>query len=79
MDLPLEPSGPPLDSGKYEDTSYTKLHTPFNKTVHQHKWLVSHLTLSDKLDMLQSDFTSGEARSGNNGYYRSEVGMISVA
>ena len=77
MDFPLDPSRPPLDSAKEEDTPDTKLHTAFKKTVHQHKWLVSHITFSDKLDIIQSNFTSGEMRSGSNGYYRAEVGLKS--
>ena len=65
MDFPLDPSGPPLDSEKEEYTSDTKLRIDFKKTVHRHQWLISNLTFSDKLDILQSDFTSGEARKGS--------------
>ena len=70
MDFPPEPSGTPLYSAKEVDTSDTKLRTAIKKIVHQHKWLVSHITFSDKLDILSSNFKSGEARSGINGYYR---------
>ena len=73
MDLPKDSSGPPLDSAKEEDTSNTKMCTAFKKTVHQHKWLVSHLTFSDKLDVLQSHFTSGEASSGSDVSYITPV------
>ena len=45
----------------------------------QHKWMFSHLTLSDKWDALYCDFTSGEARAGSDGYYRLEVGTVSSA
>ena len=62
MDLPLDPSGPQLYSEKEEDIYNTKLCTAFKKTVHQQKWPVSNLTFTDKLDILQSDVTSGEAR-----------------
>ena len=64
---------------KKEDTSDTKLRTDFKNTLYQHKWLVSHLTSSEKLDTLQSDFTPGEARSGGDVSYRAEVGLSSAA
>ena len=79
MDFPPEPSGPPLDSAKEEYTPDTKLCTDFKKTIHQHKWLVSHLTFVDKLDMLQSNFKSGESRSGSDGSYILELGLSSAA
>ena len=79
MDFSPEPSGPPMDSAKEVNTSDTKLCTAFNRTVHRHKCLVSHLTFSDKLDTLQSEFTSGKARSGRNGYYIEGVGLSSAA
>ena len=59
LEFPSDPSGPPMESAKEEDTSDTALQTALNKTVHKHKWLVSHNTFSDKLDILHSDFTSG--------------------
>ena len=77
MDLPPYPSGTPLDSDKEEFTSKSKLRTDLKKTENQHKWLVSHLTFSDKLYALYSDFTSEEARAGINGSYRAYVGIIS--
>ena len=70
MDLPPYPSEPPLDSAKEVYTSDTELCTAFKKTFHQHKQLLLHLTFSDKLDVLQSDFTSDEAKSGCDGYDR---------
>ena len=79
MDFPPDSSGPPLDSEKEEGTSDSKLLTAFKKTEHQHKYLVSHLTLSDKLDTPYSDFTSGEYSAVSNGYYGSEVGMSSAS
>ena len=59
LDFPPDTSGPPLESSKEEGTSESKLGTYFKKTEHWQKWLVSHLTYSDKLDALYSDFTSG--------------------
>ena len=53
MDFPPDSSGPPLDSAKEGDTYNTKLRKAFNKTLHGHKWLVSHLTFSNKIDILQ--------------------------
>ena len=41
--------------------------------------MVSHLTFSDKLDILQSDFTPGEARSRSDGSDREELGLSSAA
>ena len=41
--------------------------------------MISHLTFSGKLDALHFDFTSGDAMAGSNGYYRSEVGIVSAA
>ena len=79
MYFPPDPSGPPLKSAKEGDTSESKLRIAFKKTVHRHKFLVSHLTFSDKLDIINSYFTPGEVRSGRYGYYRSEVVMISEA
>ena len=79
MDFSPDPSTPPLESSKEEVTSESKMRTSFKKIEHHHKWLVSHLTFSDKLDVLYSEFTSGEARAGNDGSYRAEVGMISAA
>ena len=79
MDLPPEPSGSPLESEKEEGPSESKLCTDFNKTEHRHTYLVSHLTFSDKLDTLYSEFTSGEARSGIDGSYKEEVGMSSAS
>ena len=70
-------TSPGISKKKY--TSNIKLRTSFKKTSHWHKWLVSHLNFSDKLDILQYNFTSGEARSGIDGYYRSELGMSSSA
>ena len=55
MDLSTDPSGPPLDLAKEEDTFDTKLRTFFKKTVNKQKFLVSHLTFSDKFDILQSE------------------------
>ena len=78
MDFPPDSSGPPLDSAKEGDTYNTKLLKAFNKIVHAHKWLVSHLTFSNKLDILQSDFMSGEARSVTNGSYIAEAGLSSA-
>ena len=68
-----------MDTSKEEDTSNTKLSIAFKKKVHQRKWLVSRLTFSDKLDILQSNLTSGEARSGSDESYIAEVGLISEA
>ena len=48
MDFPPDPSVSPLDSAEEEVTSYLKMRTAFNQTKHQHKWLVSHLTFSEK-------------------------------
>ena len=79
MDFPPDLSVPTLVSAKEYYTSDTKLCTSFKKIVHQHKLLVSHLNFSDKLDILHSNFTSGEARSGSDGYYREEVLMSSAA
>ena len=73
MDFTLEPSGPPLKSMKEESISDSKLCTNFNKTEHRHKFLVSHFTFSDKLEALYSDFTSGGAMVGSDGYYMSGV------
>ena len=77
-DSPPEPSGPPLDSAKEEVVYESKLRTSFKKTEHRHKFLVSHLTFSDKLDVLYSEFMSGEARARRDGSYRSGVGIISA-
>ena len=63
MYYPPESSEPPLDQTKEVDKHNTKLRTAFNKKVHRHKWLVSHITFSDKLDILHSEFVSVEARS----------------
>ena len=41
--------------------------------------MVSHLTFSDKLDALYSDFTPGEVRTGSDGSYRAEIVMTSAA
>ena len=73
MDFPSDPSGTSLYSAKEEDTSDIKLRIAFKKTVHQHKWLVSHFTFSDELYILHSDFESGELMSGSAGYYSEEV------
>ena len=70
-----EPPGTTLDLEKEEDTSNTKMRTDFNKTVHQHKWMVSYLNFSDKLYKLQSNFMSGEAKLGSNGSYIEEAGL----
>ena len=78
MDFPLDPSGPPLYSAEEEVVSNTKLHTDFKKTIHQHKWMVSYLTFSDKLYKLLSNFTSREERLERNESYRAEVGLISA-
>ena len=48
------------------DIRYKNVQT-FQETVHRHKWLISDLTFSDKLDILQSDFMSGEARLRSDG------------
>ena len=79
MDFSIDPSGPPLDSSKEVDTSNTKLSLDFKKIVHWHKCLVSHLTFSDKSDILHSDFLSGDARSGSNRSYILELGLRSAA
>ena len=79
MEFPPDPSVPPLNSAKEEGTSESKLCSSFKKTEHRHKWIVSYLTLSDKLDTLYSGFTSGEARAGIDGSYREDLGMSSVA
>ena len=79
MDFPPDPTWTILDSDKEGYTPESKLRTAFKKTVHQHKWMVSNLNFSDKLDILHSDFTSEESRSGSNRFYRAEVGMISAA
>ena len=79
MEFPPEPSGPPLESAKEEVILESKLRTAFKNTEQQHKWMVSHLTFSDKLDALYSEFTSGEAREVSDGSYRAEVGMSSAA
>ena len=79
MDFPPYPLEPHLDSAKEEDTPNTKLSTAFKKIVHRKKWLVSHLTFSDKLYILQFNFTSGEERWGSDGYYIAEVGLSSAA
>ena len=52
--------------------------TAFKKTVQQQKWMVPHLNFSDKLDIILSDFTPGESRSGSNGSYRAKLGLISA-
>ena len=52
MDLPPETSVPPLGLSKEVDTPDKKMRTVSKKTVHQHKWMVSQLTFSDKLDIL---------------------------
>ena len=77
MDLPPETSVPPLGLSKEVDTPDKKMRTVSKKTVHQHKWMASHLTFSNKLYVLNSNFTSGEAGSGRDRYYRAEVGMNS--
>ena len=41
--------------------------------------MISHLTFSDKIDALYSEFMSGEARAGSDGPYREEVEVISAA
>ena len=77
IDFPREPSGTPLESPEEEGTLDFKLRTNFKKTEHRHKWMVSHLTLSDKLDALYSDFTLVELRAGSDGSYKVEVEMSS--
>ena len=64
MEFPPDPSGPLLGSAEGEVTLDVKLRTAFKKTKHQHKWLVSHLKFSDRLDALCYEFTLGEAREG---------------
>ena len=59
MDFPPDPTGSPLYLAEEEGTYNLKLRTAFNQTKQQNKWLVSHLTFSDKLDALYSDFTLG--------------------
>ena len=64
MDVPLDPSGPPLYSAKEEYTYDTKLRTSFKIYIlHWQKWLVSHLKFSDTLNILQSNFTPWYTRS----------------
>ena len=79
MDFPSDPSGPLLDLVKEEGTSESKMRTTFKKTEHQHKWLVLHLTVSDKFGALCSEFTLGEVRAGIDGYYRTKLGILSGA
>ena len=78
MDLPTELSGPSLDSEKEVDTPNTKVRTSFKKVVHRQKWMVSQLTYTDKLGIQQSNFASGQMRSGSDGYYRVETGLRST-
>ena len=79
MDFSPDPSVTTLDSAKEEGTSESKMRTAFKKTEHKHRWLLSHLTFSDKFEALYSDFASGEVRVVNYNYYRSEVVIISAA
>ena len=72
MDLSTDPSGPPLDLEKEEDTFDTKLRTVFKKTVNKQKILVSHLHLVINLIYYSP-------RSGINRSYRSEVGLRSAS
>ena len=59
-------------------TSDSQLGTASKQTKHQHKWLVTNLTFSKKLDVLYADFIAVQARSVSGGYYRSEVGLRSL-
>ena len=77
--FPPNPSGPPLESSEEEGRSDLQLHKAIKGTKHQHKWMVTHITFSDKLDVIYSDFTSGQAIEGSDGSYRSEVVLISAA
>ena len=77
LDFLTEPSISTLESSSEEGTSDSQLSTYFTQTKHWHKWLVTHLTFSDKLDILYSDFTFRKDRSGSDRSYRSEVGPIS--
>ena len=79
MEFSPDPPGTPLDLSGEEGTPDSKLRTAFKQTKQQQKWLFSHLTFGDKLDALYSDFTSREARKGNDGSYREYVGMGSAA
>ena len=79
MNSPPEPSKPSLESAEENGSSDSKLCTAFKQNKYQHKWLFSHLTFSDKLGALYSEFKSGEARAGTDSYYRAEVRLISAA
>ena len=68
---------PPLESSEEEGTTYSQLRKEFKKTKHRHKWLVTHLTFSNKLGVLYANFTAGNVRSGSDGSYRSELGLSS--
>ena len=43
--------------------------TAFKQTIYQHKWLVTHITFSDKLDFLYSYLTSGWDEEVSDGHY----------
>ena len=67
-----------MESSEEDNTSDSKLCTAFNQTKQRQKWLFSHPTFSDKLDVLISNFTLGAAREGSDGSYREELLMISA-
>ena len=68
-DFPTDPSGTPLELSEEEGTSDSQLRIALNQTKHQHKWMVTHLTFSDKLEVLYSDFKYGQARAGSDRSY----------
>ena len=79
LDFLPEPSEPPLESSEEEGTSYSQLCISFNWKNLQQKWMFTHLTFSNKLDVLYSDLKSRRERSGSDGSYQSKLRLISAA
>ena len=79
MDFPPEPSKVTLESAEEDVTSYSKMFTAFKQKKYWQKYLVLHLTFSDKLDVLYSGFTLGEVRSGSGSSYQAELALNSSA